>query len=168
MDYIQKKDDQESVNWQEEKAQFKAKVNAYDTVLKNKNMYIKRLVKELELRNEQLKQFQKAYKTMQEIAKRLTVVGNAKDNDLKELSALNEELSADLNEVNEVFYYASQKVDSLQEELDSVEEELEEIKEKLNEAIDDFNDQQDELDEVQKELEEVKEELEEVKDELEE
>ena len=57
---IQKQDDQESVNWQEEKAQFKVKVNAYDTVLKNKNAYIKRLVKELELRNEQLKQFQKA------------------------------------------------------------------------------------------------------------
>ena len=47
MGYIQKQDDQESVNWQEEKVQFKAKVNAYDTVLKNKNMYIKRLVKEL-------------------------------------------------------------------------------------------------------------------------
>ena len=58
---IHKQDDQESVNWQEEKAQFKVKVNAYDTVLKNKNAYIKRLVKELELRNEQLKQFQKAY-----------------------------------------------------------------------------------------------------------
>ena len=166
MGYIQKKDDQESVKWKEEKAQFKAKVNAYDTVLKNKNMYIKRLVKELELRTEQLKQFQKAYKTMQEIAKRLTVVRDEKDNDLKELSVLNEELSADLNEVNEVFYDASQKVDSLQEELDSVEEELEEIKDKLNETIDDFNDQQDELDEVQKELEDVKEELEEVKDEL--
>ena len=130
-------------------------------------MYIKRLVKELELKNEQLKQFQKAYKTMQGIAKRLTLVGDVKDNDLKQLSALNEELSADLNEVNDVFYDASQKVDSLQEELDSVEEELEEIKDKLNETIDDFNDQQDELDEVQKELEEVKEELEEVKDELE-
>ena len=166
MDDIQRQDDQELVSWKEEKAKFKVKVNAYDTVLKNKNMYIKRLVKELELKNEQLKQFQKAYKTMQEVAKRLTIVGDVKDNDLKQLSALNEELSADLNEVNDVFYDASQKVDSLQEELDSVEEELEEIKDKLNETIDDFNDQQDELDEVQKELEEVKEELEEAKEEL--
>ena len=168
MGYIQKQDDQESVNWKEEKAQFKAKLSAYDTVLKNKNIYIKRLIKELELRHERLKQFHKSYKTMQEIAKRLTVVRDEKDNNLKELSLLNEELSTDLNEVNDVYYDASKKVDSLQEELDHLEEELGEVKDKLNETIDDFNDQQDELDEVQKELEEVKEELEEVKEELEE
>lgn len=165
MDSIQKQDDQEPVKWKEEKAQFEAKVNAYDAVLKNKNMYIKRLINELELRHERLKQFHKSYKTMQEIAKRLTVVRDEKDRELKELSLLNEELSSDLNEVNDVYYDANRKVDSLQEELDHLEEELGEVKEKLNEAIDDFNDQQDELDEVQKELEEVKEELEEVKDE---
>jgi len=163
---IQKQDGQESVNWKQEKAQFKAKVNAYDTVLKNKNNYIKRLIKELELRHKWLKQFQQSYKTLQEIAKRLTVVRDEKERELKELSLLNTELSTDLNEVNDVYYDANQKVDSLQEELDHLEEELEEVKEKLNEAIDDFNDQQDELDEVQKELEEVKEELEEAKEEL--
>lgn len=166
MDSIQKQDDQESVNWKEEKAHFKAKVNAYDTVLKNKNMYIKRLLNGLELRNERLKQFHKSYKTMQEIAKRLTVVRDEKDRELKELSLLNEELSTDLNEVNDVFYDANQKVDRLQEELDHLEEELGEVKDKLNETIDDFNDQQDEFDEVQKELEEVKGELEEAIDEL--
>jgi len=164
MDHIQKQDDQELVNWEAEKAQFKAKVKAYDTVLKNKNVYIKKLIKELRLRYEQLKQFQKSYKAMQEIAKRLMVVRDEKNRELKELSILNEELSADLNEVNDVYYDASQKVDSLQEELDRVEEELEEVKDKLNEAIDDFNDQQDEFDEVQKELEAVKEELEEARD----
>ena len=166
MDETQRQDDQESVNWKEEKAQLKAKVDAYDTVLKNKNKYIKRLIKELELRHKWLKQFQQSYKTMQELAKRLTVVRDEKERELKELSLLNAELSTDLNEVNDVYYDASQKVDSLQEELDHVEEELEEVKDKLNEAIDDFNDQQDELDEVQKELEEVKEELEEAKEEL--
>ena len=166
MDHIQNQDEQESVNWEQEKAQFKAKVNAYDTVLKNKNKYIKRLIKELELRHKWLKQFQQSYKTMQEIAKRLTVVRDEKERELKELSLLNTELSTDLNEVNDVYYDANQKVDSLQEEFDRLEEELEEVKEKLNEAIDDFNDQQDELDEVQKELEEVKEELEEAKEEL--
>jgi len=168
MGYIQKQDDQELANWKAEKSQFEAKVNAYDTVLKNKNVYIRRLIKELKLRYEQLKQFQKSYKAMQEIAKRLTVVRDEKDRELSELSVLNEELSAALNEVNDVYYDASQKVDSLQEELDRVEEELEEVKDKLNETIDDFNDQQDELDEVQKELEEVKEELEEAKEALQE
>ena len=166
MDHIQNQDEQEPVNWKQEKAQFKAKVNAYDTVLKNKNKYIKRLIKELELRHKWLKQFQQSYKSMQEIAKRLTVVRDEKERELKELSLLNTELSTDLNEVNDVYYDANQKVDSLQEEFDRLEEELEEVKEKLNEAIDDFNDQQDELDEVQKELEEVKEELEEAKEEL--
>jgi len=166
MDHIQNQDEQESVNWEQEKAQFKAKVNAYDTVLKNKNKYIKRLINELELRHKWLKQFQQSYKSMQEIAKRLTVVRDEKERELKELSLLNTELSTDLNEVNDVYYDANQKVDSLQEEFDRLEEELEEVKEKLNEAIDDFNDQQDELDEVQKELEEVKEELEEAKEEL--
>jgi len=168
MGCIQKQDDQAPVNWEAEKAQFKAKVDAYDIVLKNKNKYIKRLIKELELRHKWLKQFQQSYKTMQAIAKRLIAVRDKKEHELKALSLLNAELSTDLNEVNDALYDANQKVDSLQEELDSVEEELEEIKEQLNEAIDDFNDQQEELDEVQKELEEVKEELEEAKEALQE
>ena len=166
MDEIQQQADDESVNWKEENAQLKAKVNAYETVLKSKNMRIKKLIKELDLRNAQLKQFQKSYRAMKEVAKRLTVVRDEKDNDFEELSASNEKLSTELNEVNEMLYDVNQEVDKLQKELDDALEELEEVRGELNETKDDFNDQQDELDEVQKELDDVKDELEEVKDEL--
>lgn len=129
MDYIEQQADKEQVNWKEEKVELTAKVITYASALKKRNVQMKKLIKELERKSEQLKQSQKPYRAMKEVAKRLTGLRDEKDKKIRELSASNNQLSTELNEASVALDDVKQEVDKVQEELDEVQEELEEVKE---------------------------------------